>query len=129
MFWIDVTDTFLNWSGSPTGIQRTLLGLAEASKQRDDCALCAWDREKNLWREIPVDHFTRIFSKDTSCAEAKDPVSSNPVEFLEARFICNFFKILSQDCFVGAKDLAYQASPFYFTKVYERWKKILKPNK
>ena len=126
MFWIDVTDTFLNWRGSPTGIQRTLLGLAEASKQRDDCALCAWDREKNLWREIPVDHFTPIFIKDSPCAEDKGPVSNKPVEFLEAQFIFDFFKILSQDCFAGVKNLVYQASPFYLIKMYERWEKNTK---
>jgi glycosyltransferase involved in cell wall biosynthesis len=126
MFWIDVTDTFLNWSGSPTGIQRTLLGLAEASKQRDDCALCAWDREKNLWREIPVDHFTPIFSKDSPCAEDNGPVSSKPVEISEARVIFNFFRILSQDCFLGVNNLLYQVSPFCLIKIYERWKKNTK---
>ena len=98
MFWIDVTDTFLNWSGSPTGIQRTLLGLAEASKQRDDCALCAWDREKNLWREIPVDQFTRIFSEDSSCGQAKESLPSKQVAFSGTRGILNFSK--KQTCLI-----------------------------
>ena len=123
MLWIDVTDTFLNWSGSPTGIQRVLLGLAEASKQRDDCALCAWDREKNLWREIPVDQFTRIFSEDSSCGQAKGSLPSKQVAFSGTRGILNFSKTIFQDYVPGVSNLFYQASPFCVIKMYERWEK------
>jgi glycosyltransferase involved in cell wall biosynthesis len=52
MLSIDITDTFLSWSGSPNGIQRTLLGLAGASNQRHDCQLCVWHQASDSWRVI-----------------------------------------------------------------------------
>lgn len=53
--WIDVTDTFFTWSGTPSGIQRTLLGLAAASAGSQDCRLCIWDKPHGLWRAIPAE--------------------------------------------------------------------------
>jgi glycosyltransferase involved in cell wall biosynthesis len=61
MLSIDITDTFLTWSGSPNGIQRTLLGLASASNRRDDCRLCVWHRASDSWRVVSPDVFTQIF--------------------------------------------------------------------
>jgi glycosyltransferase involved in cell wall biosynthesis len=61
MLWIDVTDTFLKWSGSPNGIQRTLLGLAETAKTRDDVSLCVHDRKRQLWRKISPKTFEEVF--------------------------------------------------------------------
>ena len=55
--WIDVTDTFFTWSGTPSGIQRTLIGLAAASAKRSDCGLCLWDHSRNIWRILPSESF------------------------------------------------------------------------
>jgi len=57
MLWIDVTDTFLRWTGGPTGIQRTLVGLAEASRSNPDCGLCVRDEGRNTWRRLPAESF------------------------------------------------------------------------
>jgi glycosyltransferase involved in cell wall biosynthesis len=79
VLWIDVTDTFLNWIGSPTGIQRTLIGLAEASKRRINCSLCVWDKQSNLWRQIPDELFLSIFSnKSELYGFVKKPFYINP---------------------------------------------------
>jgi glycosyltransferase involved in cell wall biosynthesis len=78
MLSIDITDTFLTWSGSPNGIQRTLLGLACASNQREDCQLCVWHRASDSWRVIPQNMFGAIFESsgpliaDASQAQAVD---------------------------------------------------------
>lgn len=65
MFWIDVTDTFLSWSGSPNGIQRTLLGLAGTAKTRDDVSLCVHDQAGKVWRELTPSLFEDIFQEAT----------------------------------------------------------------
>lgn len=57
MLWIDVTDTFLRWTGGPTGIQRTLVGLAEASRSNPDCGLCVRDEGGKTWRRLPAESF------------------------------------------------------------------------
>jgi glycosyltransferase involved in cell wall biosynthesis len=57
MLWIDVTDTFLRWTGGPTGIQRTLVGLAEASRSHPDCGLCVRDEGGKTWRRLPAESF------------------------------------------------------------------------
>ena len=53
MLWIDITDTFSAWHGSPNGIQRVLSGLASATGSRVDCGLCVWDKGNDCWRELP----------------------------------------------------------------------------
>jgi len=59
MLWIDITDTFLRWTGGPTGIQRTLVGLAEASQGNRSCSLCVRDETAKTWRRLPADAFVR----------------------------------------------------------------------
>ncbi len=57
MLWIDVTDTFLRWNGAPTGIQRTLIGLANAVAVNREAGLCVKDNSKGVWREITASQF------------------------------------------------------------------------
>jgi glycosyltransferase involved in cell wall biosynthesis len=55
--WIDVTDTFLRWNGAPTGIQRTLIGIANAAESNKAVSLCVRDPSMGAWKEIPAAQF------------------------------------------------------------------------
>ena len=61
MLHLDVTDTLLNWSGAPTGVHRTLIGLASAAVTSGKGRLCAWRRETNHWHAVPLEVFLRVF--------------------------------------------------------------------
>lgn len=69
MLYIDATDTFHRWKGSPTGIQRTLIGLAEASIGRNDVAFCAWNQESNTWHQVPQNLLLSFFTITVAGAE------------------------------------------------------------
>jgi len=85
MLSIDITDTFLTWSGSPNGIQRTLLGLASASNRRDDCRLCVWHRASDSWRVIPPGVFAQIFEPSSPAGgSARPPLPVDLFRFLRA---------------------------------------------
>jgi len=59
---LDVTDTVSYWSGSPTGIQRTLINMARAGCQNPEAfGIVALDTTKAVFREVQVDEFERIF--------------------------------------------------------------------
>lgn len=62
MLYIDVTDTLLNWSGAPTGIHRTLIGLATAAANSKCGKICAWRRETNTWHEVPLTALLAVFA-------------------------------------------------------------------
>jgi glycosyltransferase involved in cell wall biosynthesis len=68
VLYLDVTDTLLNWSGPPTGVHRTLIGLACTAVKTERGKLCAWQREGNLWHEVPLADFLGVFD---SCGTAK----------------------------------------------------------
>ena len=59
--YLDVTDTFNQWRGSPTGIQRTLTGLALAARECPDVLLAAKEIEKPVWYNVPYESFLAIF--------------------------------------------------------------------
>jgi len=61
MLYIDVTDTFASWHGSPNGIQRVLIGLAEAAEGRSDCQLCVWNKAADCWRLLPPERAAQVF--------------------------------------------------------------------
>jgi glycosyltransferase involved in cell wall biosynthesis len=69
MLWIDVTDTYLRWTGGPTGIQRTLVGLAAASRSKPPCALCVRDEPGKTWRRLPAELFI---------AHVREPLAIEP---------------------------------------------------
>lgn len=59
---LDVTDTVSYWSGSPTGIQRTLINMARAGSQHPETfAIVALDPTKDVFREVPLEKFENIF--------------------------------------------------------------------
>ncbi len=62
MLYIDVTDTLLNWSGPPTGIHRTLIGLATSAANSKCGKICAWRRETDTWHEVPLTSFLKVFA-------------------------------------------------------------------
>ena len=62
MLYIDVTDTLLNWSGAPTGVQRTLIGLATSAANSECGKICAWQRETDTWNEVPLASFLKVFA-------------------------------------------------------------------
>lgn len=62
MLYIDVTDTLLNWSGAPTGVHRTLIGLATSIANSEQGKICAWRRETNTWHEVPLTALLAIFA-------------------------------------------------------------------
>lgn len=87
MLSIDITDTFLTWSGSPNGIQRTLLGLASASNLREDCRLCVWHRASDSWRVVPQDVFRAVFEPSGPAGgSAHPPLPVDLLRFLRAHF-------------------------------------------
>ena len=92
MLWIDITDTFFTWSGSPSGIQRTLLGLAAATQARNDCGLCIWDQRSNVWRKLSPDVFE----------DASGPVASS----VAVGRCAKDFKTLWEFCFIHARQVA-----------------------
>lgn len=61
--YLDITSTFNHWSGSPTGIQRTLTGLALAARECENVLLAAKDIEKPVWYNVPYDSFLAIFQR------------------------------------------------------------------
>jgi len=62
MLYIDVTDTLLNWSGAPTGIHRTLIGLATSAVNCRCGKICAWRRKTNTWHEVPLTTLLAVFA-------------------------------------------------------------------
>lgn len=59
---LDVTDTASYWSGSPTGIQRTLINMARAgSLNPETFAIVALDKAKDVFRGVPLEEFEKIF--------------------------------------------------------------------
>lgn len=61
--YLDVTDTFNQWRGSPTGIQRTLIGLALAARECPDVLLAAKEIDKPVWYNVPYESFLAIFQR------------------------------------------------------------------
>ncbi len=63
------------------GIQRTLIGLANAAKSRKNCSLCVWDESENTLKEISHEQFMFIFANSfqnislTECFSNKKPKS------------------------------------------------------
>jgi len=70
VLWIDITDTFLKWSGSPNGIQRTLTGIALASLARTDCGVCAWESSDNRWFRIDPNSLLYLLQPKTSVSNS-----------------------------------------------------------
>jgi glycosyltransferase involved in cell wall biosynthesis len=61
---LDITDTVSYWSGSPTGIQRTLINIARAgSRDVDKFAMVALDTAHDLFRQVQLEDFERIFDQ------------------------------------------------------------------
>ncbi len=121
MLWIDVTDTYLNWIGSPTGIQRTLIGLAIASKQSDNCGLCAWDKENNVWKKIPSDHFCSIFREKSGYEEFKKSTITELHKGSFFIFVFNFIKNTIRELCSGLIDHLWLATPYVITN--KLWKR------
>ena len=68
MLYIDVTDTFASWHGSPNGIQRVLIGLSAAAGERSDCRLCIWDKSADCWRLLPPARAAQFFGSRAPAA-------------------------------------------------------------
>jgi glycosyltransferase involved in cell wall biosynthesis len=67
MLYLDVTDTYSNWSGSPTGIQRVLQKILEVGNDKP-CKIkgTVFDVENFCWREIHSNTFNKIFVEKKS---------------------------------------------------------------
>ena len=74
--YLDVTDTFNNWSGSPTGIQRTLVGLTLAARECPDVLLTAKDIEKPVWYNVPYEAFLAIFEHPAPSKSSAEDLSN-----------------------------------------------------
>jgi len=62
MLYVDVTDTYSKWNGSPTGIQRVLQRLLEVGNDKP-CKIkgIIFDFENCYWREIDSNEFNKSF--------------------------------------------------------------------
>lgn len=131
MLWIDVTDTFLRWSGSPTGIQRTLLGLARASEKRSDCKLCVFDEDAQIWREIPAGVFENLvlgypFVVPSSRTLVKPDVGWD--FFSSLKVLRAFLRTLLRDSVQSIAAFAYQIAPYGLCTRYSARKKQAVPS-
>jgi glycosyltransferase involved in cell wall biosynthesis len=66
VLYLDVTDTWLNWSGAPTGVHRTLIGLTASVVASGRGRICAWCRDTDTWHEVALDAFMEIFAVGAS---------------------------------------------------------------
>ena len=58
--YIDISATYLNWHGSPTGIQRVAMGLA-AAVGTGDVKLVAFQPSRQRWYTVDPQAFQKIF--------------------------------------------------------------------
>ena len=77
--YLDVTDTFNQWRGTPTGIQRTLIGLALAARECPDVLLAAKDIEKPVWYSVPYESFLAIFQRSAPFKVPRKTPRKRPV--------------------------------------------------
>ena len=100
--YLDITDTFNNWSGSPTGIQRTLVELTLAARECPGVLLTAKDIEKPVWYNVPYEasspslntrRHRRVLRKTSRMRPVGEP--RKPRRFLSAAEIRIFYPSLS----------------------------------
>ena len=99
MLYLDVTDTYSSWNGSPTGIQRVLQKFLEVGNDKP-CKIkgIVFDVENLCWREIHSNKFNKIF--------------------VEKKRDLHFNSELKQKCYKAISSPIYNLLPYCIVKFY-----------